>query len=104
MPFTDADGEAAGVVVLAPGSGTIAILTRAIPPGDAAWAAVLERDGQRTRIGDLVRGADPAGGAVAWWIGGLGEELPVDTGRAGDVILVLPQDAIGGEPLLDARF
>ncbi|MFO1540801.1 MAG: hypothetical protein ACKOTZ_10255 [Chloroflexota bacterium] len=104
VPFTDADGEAAGVVILAPGSGRLAIVTRALPPGDAPWAAVLERDGLRTRIGPLARAADPAGGEVGWWIGALGEDLPVDAGRAGDRVLVLPADAIGGAPLLDARF
>lgn len=105
VPFTDAAGEPAGAVILAPGSGRLIAVTRALPPGADAWVVVLERDGMRTRIGPLERAADPdAGGAVAWWIGPLPETLPVDAGRAGDRILVLPTEGIGGTPLLDARF
>ncbi|GEM_PF-3835030 len=103
--LTDAAGEPAGAVILAPGSGRLALVTRAELPAAPPLLVVLERGGVRTPIGPLTAAPDPADGStVRWWIGALPEGLPVDTGLVGDRILVLAEGDVGGTPFLAASF
>ncbi len=103
--LTDGAGEPAGAVILAPGSGRLALITRAELPVTPALLVVLERGGIRTPIGPLTAAPDAADGStVRWWIGALPEGLPVDTGLVGDRILVLAEGDVGGTPLLSATF
>jgi len=107
-PLTDMDGEPAGAVVLGlPETNLLGVVTRALTPlpDDGRYLCILEREGERYEIGYMRFAADPdAEGDVAYWVGPLGEDVPLNAGLPGDVFTVFVEGQTSGPPLLSAVF
>ena len=107
-PLTDQEGEPAGAVVLAlPETNLLGVVTRALGPlpEDGRYVCILEREGERYEVGYMRFAADPvAEGDVAYWVGPLGEDVPLNAGLPGDVFAVFVEGETSGPPLLSAVF
>jgi hypothetical protein len=110
-PLVDQAGEPAGAVVLGTGDETgrrtLGVVTRSLGPlaEGEAYVCLIEREGVRYEVGTMRFAGDPdAPGDVAYWVGPLGDDLPVDVGIAGDEFLVYREGDTGGEPLLSTVF
>lgn len=107
-PLTDRNGEPAGAVVLAlPETNLLGVVTRALPPldGDARYVCILVREDERFEIGYMKFAADAlVEGDVAYWVGPLSEDVPLNAGLPGDKFRVYVEGDTGGEPLLTTTF
>jgi len=107
-PLTDLNGEPAGAVVVAlPQTNLLGVVTRALPalPEGGRYVCILQRDDQRYEIGYMKFAADPtAEGDVAYWVGPLKEDVPLDAGRTGDVFKIFVDGDTAGQPLLSTTF
>ncbi|MFN8620401.1 MAG: zf-HC2 domain-containing protein [Chloroflexota bacterium] len=106
--LTDQAGEPAGAVVIAaPDTNLLGVVTRALPAptGDQKYVCLVIRGDQRYEVGYMKFANDPsAEGDVAYWVGPLSEEVPVDVGAPGDVFSIYVDGQTAGDPILTATF
>jgi hypothetical protein len=105
--LTDQEGDAAGVVVIAPVTDRLGVITDALAPlpDDQRYECFWIRDGGRSSIGYMrfIPG-ERTEGDVSYWLGPLRDPVPIDAGQPGDQFAIWAEDQTSGPPLLYANF
>jgi hypothetical protein len=96
--LTTSTGQPGGFVAMSPGSGDLVVVSQALEPplGAAEYECFLERDEDRSYIGDMHQVSEE----LWFWAGPVSE--PSDAGLPGDEFLVILQGST--EPTLSGEF